>query len=304
MKLKKILLAIYHRSSRPFTGRGFASIPIIKFFRNRLLFYLRQDVIEIDGHKMFLDHQDSLGLSKHGVFEPFETEICKREIKPGDVVVDVGANIGYYTLIFARLVGPQGKVYAFEPDPYVYGILKANVEANGYKNVILEQKAVSNWLGEANLHLSPGNLGDHRLYDSNDGRPTIAVEVITLDNYFEYRENRVDFIKMDIQGAEPGAFSGMISLIQSNENLKLTSEFWPAGLQRFGIGAEEYLEMVQNAGFNFFEIDESIKKLRLLEVSNILEMYPAESESHTNLLLMKEPLSQRLADLTTGTTIA
>ena len=201
-------------------------------------------------------------------------------------------------LVLANVAG----LTSDKADPYVYEILRANVEANGYKNVILEQKAVSDRLGEANLHLSPGNMGDHRLYDSNDGRPTIAVEVITLDNYFENRDNRVDFIKMDIQGSEPGAFSGMTSLIQSNETLKLTSELWPAGLQRFGIGAEKYLEMLQNAGLHIFDIDESVKKLRLLDISTILEMYPAESDSHTNLLMVKEPLAKGLEDLTAGMT--
>lgn len=291
MNVRKLLLAIYHKLGKPFMGYGFAQNPFIKIVRNRTLSYLRQDVIEIDGHTILLDSHDSLGLSKHKVFEPFETEICKREIKPGDIVVDIGANIGYYTLIFARLVGPNGKVYAFEPDPNNFELLRANIEANGYKNVVLEQKAVLNKLGEAKLHISFGNNGDHRLYDSNDGRSSILVEVVALDEYFKYRERAIDFIKMDIQGAEPGAFSGMRSLVQDNDNLKLTTEFWPAGLQRFGVTGADYLKMLENSSFYLYEIDESRKRLERLDASTILEMYPTESEDHTNLLLVKEPLT-------------
>ena len=271
-------------------GHGLARNPLVKLSRNRILYFLRQNEIELDGHKMYLDREDSLGLSKHRVFEPFETEICKRDIKPGDIIVDIGANIGYYTLIFARLVGSKGKVYAFEPDPTNFELLRANVEANGYKNVVLEQKAVSSKEWEATLHLSQGNLGDHRLYDSLDDRDTILVEAIALDRYFENIEREIDFIKMDIQGAEPGAFAGMISLVENNDKLKMTTEFWPAGLQRFGTSGADYLDMLENSGFHLYWIDEAQKQLRLLDASSILEMYPNEPEMHINLLLVKEPL--------------
>lgn len=291
MEGRKLSLAIYHIISKPFKGHGFAQNPAIKLVRNRFLSYAKQNVIELDGHRILLDPHDSLGLSKHRVFEPFETEIIKREIKPGDVVVDIGANIGYYTLIFARLVGPEGKVYAFEPDPANFELLRANVAANGYENVVLEQKAVSDRLGETKLHLSPGNMGDHRLYDSKDGRRAILVEVVKLDDYFKCSKPEIDFIKMDIQGSEPGAFSGMFSIVQNNANLKLATEFWPAGLQTFGVNAEAYLEMLVNSGFYLHEIDEPGKKLERLDASAILERFPTESQKHTNLLLAKEPLA-------------
>lgn len=271
-------------------GHGLARNPLVKLSRNRILYFLRQNEIELDGHKMYLDREDSLGLSKHGIFEPFETGICKREIKPGDIIVDIGANIGYYTLIFARLVGSKGKVYAFEPDPTNFELLRANVEANGYQNVVLEQKAVSSKEWEATLHLSKGNLGDHRLYDSLDDRDTILVEAIALDRYFENIEREINFIKMDIQGAEPGAFAGMVSIVENNDKLKMTTEFWPAGLQRFGTSGADYLDMLENSGFYLYWIDEAQKQLRLLDAPRILEMYPNEPEMHINLLLVKEPL--------------
>ena len=104
------------------------------------------------------------------------------------------------------------------------------------------------------------------------------------------RFERINFIKMDIQGAEPGAFAGMVSIVENNDKLKMTTEFWPAGLQRFGTSGADYLDMLENSGFYLYWIDEAQKQLRLLDAPRILEMYPNEPEMHINLLLVKEPL--------------
>src|SRR5258708_4633510 len=161
----------------------------------------------VHGHPMVLheakiDRYISPALRASGIFEPFETELAKVLIKPGDVVLDLGANIGYYTLLFARLVGPAGRVYAFEPEPANCALLKKNVELNGYENVVLVSKAVSNQTGLGKLFLCDFNQGDHRLYDSKDGRPHIEIETVELDRFFHNYGGSFDFIKFDIQGAE------------------------------------------------------------------------------------------------------
>jgi len=88
---------------------------------------------------MYIDSRDTTvgtSLLKWGFFEKYETKLFKKSIKRGMVVLDIGANIGYYTLLAARLVGDEGKVFAFEPDPYNYSLLRKNIEANRYNNVI------------------------------------------------------------------------------------------------------------------------------------------------------------------------
>jgi len=122
------------------------------------------------------------------------------------VVVDIGANIGYYTLIFARLVGEQGRVFAFEPDPANFSLLAKNVAVNNYHNVELIQKAVSDQTGNARLYLSPKSTVDHRIYSSNDNRKFIDVEAVRLDDYFLDNNGKIDFIKMDIQGLKVKPF--------------------------------------------------------------------------------------------------
>lgn len=213
----------------------------------------------------------------------------KKEIKKGNVVLDIGANIGYYTLIFAKLVGEEGRVYAFEPDPTNFALLKKNVEINGYKNVVLVQKAVSNKSGRIKLYLSKNNMGDHRIYDSGeDGRQHIEIEAIRLDDYFEHFEGRIDFIKMDIQGAEGGAIQGMYNLLNKNNNVKIVTEFWPIGLKRFGTDPEEFLRLLIKLGFKLYEVNEQDKEIKPVNIPRLLEIYTPVKGNFTNLLCVKE----------------
>jgi len=250
----------------------------------------------VQGHYMFLhDHESdrfiSPTLAATGVFEPLETELLQKEIKPGDVVLDIGANIGYYTLIFARLVGERGKVFAFEPDPVNFALLQKNVEMNGYQNVVLIHKAVSNKTGACRLFLSDINRGDHRVYDSNDGRPSIDIEVIELDTYFEHYDGRFDFIKIDIQGSEWAAVQGMKSLIQRHERIKMVSEFWPFGLKKFGVAAADYLDLLLKLGFRLYEIDRQQENLTQADPVHLLHTYVPDKEHFTNLFCVKGDVS-------------
>ena len=88
-------------------------------------------------------------------YEPFETELLLSQLGPGNVVLDLGGNIGYYTLLFARRVGPSGKVFAFEPDPDNFALLQENIESNGYENVVLVPKAAADRAGPARLYAAP-----------------------------------------------------------------------------------------------------------------------------------------------------
>jgi FkbM family methyltransferase len=257
----------------------------IRIANNFMIPHLKSNFAVVQGHKMFLDSKDSLCLSIYGVYEPFETELVKKEIKKGDVVLDIGANIGYYTLIFAKLVGGEGKVFAFEPDPTNFTLLKKNVEINGYKNVIMVQKALSNKTGKIKLYLSEDNKGDHRIYDSGDNRQSIEIESIRLDDCFKNYNGGIDFIKMDIQGAEGGALQGMSNLLNKNKNVKIVTEFWPIGLKGFGIEPEDYLKLLLKHGFKLYHTNEEKKEIE--EVTNIfklLEIYTPEKGNYTNLL--------------------
>src|SRR5262245_13382224 len=111
-----------------------------------------RQTVNIHGNRMVLHEQASdvvisRELAEKQIFEPFETKLVLENICRGDWVIDVGANIGYYTLLFAQKVGQRGRVFAFEPDPENFELLEHNVRQNGYDNVVLVNKAVAEKTG-------------------------------------------------------------------------------------------------------------------------------------------------------------
>lgn len=284
--MKKILIASYKAVKSVLGGYRIDRFYPIKVAHNFVRKHLRSNFAIVEGHKMFLDSIDSLDLSINGVYEEFQTSIVKEKVKKGDIILDIGANIGYYTLIFAKLVGENGKVYAFEPDPTNFAILKKNVEINEYKNVILIPKAVSNENTKVKLYLSENNKGDHRIFDLHDGRKFVEVESVKLDDYFKDYSGKINFIKMDIQGAEGRAVLGMCDLLNRNKNVKIISEFWPVGLKQFGIEPLEYLKLFLKQGFNIYIINEKQKKIELMTNKILSGEYTPKRE--INLLCVRE----------------
>jgi len=201
-----------------------------------------------EGHRMYIDAMDSLNLSIEPIFEPLITQFIRATVRPGDAVVDIGANIGYYTLLLAKLTGPEGTVFAFEPEPENFSLLLRNIELNGYKNVIAAQKAIGATTGQAHLFLSDDNKGDHRIYGAGS-RPSIPIEVTTLDNYFSTFHRPISLIKLDIQGAEPDAIKGMRSFLQKQKEVTLVTECWREGLEGGGVTVEGYLTLLRDVGF-------------------------------------------------------
>lgn len=215
---------------------------------------LENNMAIVDGHIL---HLDRMHWAKWTIEqEQYETSLVESLVREGNIAVDIGAHVGYYTLLLAKLVGKEGKVYAFEPEPTNFAILKQNVRENGYGNVILEQKAVSNKTGTAKLYLSE-NTQDNRIFDSHDNRPSIDIETVKLDDYFDSKDT-VDFIKIDIQGAEPLAIEGMMQLLNKNRNIKLAGEFWPMALKALGIYPRRYIDMLIQGGFSMlWDINEA-----------------------------------------------
>lgn len=243
----------------------------------------------IDGHIMYLDAQDSMRLSINGVYEAFETQVLQNQIKPGDVVIDIGANIGYYTLIFARAVGPKGKVYAFEPDTTNFALLTKNIAKNGCKNVILVNKAVSDKTGTLKLYLSSESSGDHRTYDSQDGRESINIDCTRLDDFFSQTKHPVNLIKIDIQGAEYSALKGMKNLLAQSPKLILATEYWPKGLKKYGIKPIAYLRLLQKSGFKLHELNKFSQKILAVTPEEIDQKYTTTTQKYADLLCIKKP---------------
>ena len=147
------------------------------------------------------------------VWEPESTSVIKNLVKPGDVVLDIGANIGYYTVIMSKIVGKTGKVLAFEPTKHFFDVLQSTVEINNLTNVQLYDFGISDNNSESEISIGEHSATIHWLKDSerNGGIP-ISVEQIILkrldDIISSMNIDKLDFIKIDVDGHEPAFLDG------------------------------------------------------------------------------------------------
>jgi FkbM family methyltransferase len=252
-----------------------------------------QVCVEAQGHKLFLDPRD-MGMARafllfSGRWEETETRLFSSLVKEGMTVVDIGANVGYYTLLAARLVGPKGRVYAFEPSPENFNLLSRNVEANGYKNVILIPKAVSDRTGTAILRIDRASSGGHSLSSFRGGADSIEVETISLDDYFACSRETIGVLKMDAEGAEVAILDGMSEVLERNPDLTLLTEFFPRAIRGLGYVPEDYMRELARSGFRIYPIDEdrgSVNSLDVERVSHLVDSLTRKNASKDVLNLL------------------
>ena len=201
----------------------------------------------------------------------------------------MGANVGYYTLMAARLVGESGRVYAFEPDPQTFALLERNVRWNGFTNVVLEPKAVSSEAGTLRLYQAEKNKGDHRIFEMDgEQRAFVDVESVALDDYFAGRHASPDFVKIDTQGAEMAILQGMTGILEATPDLVMAVEYWPRGLHSFGVEPGDLLTLLESNGFRFFDLNMPLTR-PIPEVDRALldQAYKIRNRRFTNLLTVK-----------------
>lgn len=249
----RLLRAVVRAASVPFVGKR-------KAVAERLLRAAFGETVEARRHLMEVHPADRvLGsrLRRRGNWSRAETALYERCIRRGETVVDCGANVGYFTLIFARCVGAGGRVFAFEPEPDNFRLLARNIARNGYRNVTAVQRALSREEGVAPLALAADNLGDHRLGPMQEERPTINVPVTTLDASVAARAGRIDFLKLDVQGREPAVLDGAREVLAANPKMWMLTEFWPRAIAETGDDPEAFLTGIAAADFSIAVLEES-----------------------------------------------
>jgi len=201
-------------------------------------------------------------------YEPYLTELMLAKIKKGDVILDIGANIGYYTVLFADKVGKSGKIIAIEPDPINFQILQKNIKENKLFNVVAVQAAVGKENKKMKIFESEENFGDHRMYETlrpagtsldREVRKSVDVFCRRLDDLLKELEyKKIDFIKMDVQGFESLVIEGGKETIEKNKPT-IFFEYWPWGAKNAGSEIKEMTDFLRKIYKKIFWVDEYIQ---------------------------------------------
>lgn len=208
-------------------------------------------------------------LARHEIWEPCQTELITRLIKPGQTVIDVGAHVGYFSVLFSILVGATGATYAFEPEPVNHALLLQNLDMNEAGNVRPECVALADRTGEETLYLSQDNGGDHQLFPSS-GRTTSLVATTTLDRYLGEPNVPVHFVKIDVQGVEPRVLAGMEETIRANrERLICLMEFDPVRLRLANGSVQVLLDRLAGLDARIDWIDLQEDRIEITSLPNI-----------------------------------
>ncbi|HET9096095.1 MAG TPA: FkbM family methyltransferase [Candidatus Baltobacteraceae bacterium] len=260
--------AVHHRFFGPEAALSSVPLAFLRlFYGDDLTTRIRNKPFTVNLHDTIV----SFEILAYRKWQPLETMLYERLIRPGDFVIDVGANIGYFTVLFAELTGSGGRVLAIEPEPNNARLLRKNVEQRANAPVVtIAQTAVGSEPGTATLYVAAsGNLGDNRMYFTEErhgiaaakDRKTTEVPMTRVDDLVAGWP-RVDFIKMDIQGFEGHALKGMTGVLGSNPDVLLFTEFFPYGMRAAGIDPFEFIEQLRSFGFDIWETGTDRQPLR------------------------------------------
>ncbi len=262
--MRDFFFTLFKKIGRPLSGIGLARLPFASFLYRSVYSRLKPEgIIEVSGagHTLLINSKDT-GLTPpllmQGMFAPAETKLFEDLLRPGMVFVDIGANIGYFSLIAARKVSDKGMVYAFEPDAEHFSLLEKNIKKNGYSAIIPVKKAASDTTGTASFYLQKDNLCAHSLVP-DENTSVVEVETVTLDEYF-LGQDHIDVVKIDVEGAELKVLRGMKQIISKNNKLAIITEFFPQAIIDSGESPSQYLQDLVAHGFTLFRIDEDKAK--------------------------------------------
>lgn len=237
-----------------------------------------------EGIKVKLNAQEALtlGIVYLGTINKYETKILKTIIKPGDVVIDIGAYVdGWYTLLAAKLTGNKGHVYTFEPHPIYYQRLKENVRLNRLTNVTLERLGIFNKNGSSVFYEAQfgSSIIKSQVVAMTKIKPKeITIKTTTLDSYVKAKNiHHVSLIKIDVEGAEMFVLEGGNRLLRSKNAPDLVVEVFDKQLRHGGSSELKLLSYLKRLGYTPF-----------MFTANGLSPYKNEQHSTLNLFFSKK----------------
>jgi FkbM family methyltransferase len=223
----------------------------------------------------------------------------KDDIKNSKIFVDIGANIGFYSLLSAKTMNDKGVVYSFEPERINYELLTNNIALNNFTSILPICKAVSNNTGSVKFYTDKLESGGHSLFQDavQFGKKSLfdntIVDAIKLDDFFGGNQ-KIDLMKIDVQGAEYNVLSGARKVIRNNDAIKIILEFCPYNLIQPGVTPQLCWDALTSLGLKYkyciHSNDNKLEKIELNEVLNRCAGTAYSDPTGVNLLCCKIPI--------------
>jgi len=282
--------------ARPFYGKGYVDkyFPaLIGLFKTVYSTSGNGEDIQVDiplNLKLIVKSDDigvGIPLISKGTYEPLQTKLFLETLKDGDVFFDIGANIGYYSMLASSKVKNTGKVYSFEPDINNISILEKNIELNNISNIKIIKKAISDKTGFVNFKSSDISKGDSAI-SKNEDKNNISVPSVTLDDFDSQVGVYPNIIKLDVEGAEIMALKGASGLFRHvKQPIGLFIEYNPQSLKQVSqVDPLILLNILEEYGFKIeYIIDE--KSDFLIDYSKVALDGVMKSSTFCNLFARK-----------------
>jgi FkbM family methyltransferase len=278
------------RAGEPLASVVSSYLSSLEFERRGLLSrQIADDIVptKVQGFVVYSSLDDA-AVGKHVRDDNYErdvTALFRASLRPGMSVVDIGANIGYFTLLAASLVGPQGRVLAIEPNQRNVRLLEASRRANDFRHVTVAQTAAGRETGLLVLNTSYSNGTTSDLpTDLAQFLAAEAVPAMRLDTLLD-REMPVDFIKIDVEGAEFNALLGGETTIRRWRPL-LVSEFSPSLMPGIShVSGEDYLRWLIGLGYDLSVLEQDASLTRTGDdIGAVMDIYRARMSDHIDIV--------------------
>lgn len=239
-----------------------------------------------DGINLWLGGNSSIdqGIIASGRWENETTQLFTQLINQNDTVIDIGANIGYYSTLFSKLVGPKGKVIAFEPTNYYYKLLNENISVNVLNNIEVVKKGLSNISQELEIYIDESSATLHQPFDFYI-KEKEKISLTTLDNYIvSLNLDKIDLIKIDVDGHDQFVLDGAMKTIRRYKPL-IIIEISHIHYLEAGVTAWDFYEKLKAWGFFiYYEID----RKEILSRNEFLAKCGSFSQSYNIILSLNK----------------
>jgi len=270
---------------------------LLRRLTNATLLKIIPEKVKVGPATLYLNPKDPVlsGALALRVYENSEIAFFKKYCREEMVFIDVGGNVGLYSALALHTLNSDGQIITLEPHPESFAYLSKNVEANRKMRgdtqapkIDLFQMAASAESGARNLALNPENKADNRLSEAPEDWESIPIEARSMDDLLkEHKIDKVNFVKMDVQGYEHNIVSGFMKTLHRSSKTIMMTEFWPQGMKAAGGDARKYLQDLSDLGFSLYELKEKpLGHIEPLEDWDIL-IKRLHGRKYTNLIGIK-----------------